>query len=147
MVGRTLVPFYFTNVRRQPKTSPCLEVVGGLRPTCADLLPTHLFSAALDAIMQDRGVNQVQLFERSGIAVSRVNNYLQGKYRTIKPAHLAAISTALGGATADNAALIQAYLYDLLPEECRGLVEIRIPGARETGHWKCRRKVCQRASP
>jgi transcriptional regulator with XRE-family HTH domain len=94
-----------------------------------------LFPAALASAMQERGVNQVLLSERSGIAVSRVNNYLQGKYRTIKPAHLEAISAALGGTPADNAALIQAYLFDLLPEECRGLVEIRVPGAKETGRW------------
>jgi transcriptional regulator with XRE-family HTH domain len=49
---------------------------------------SKLFSAALDSIMQERGVNQVQLAQRAGLAVSRLNNYLQGKYRTITPAHL-----------------------------------------------------------
>jgi transcriptional regulator with XRE-family HTH domain len=86
--------------------------------------------------MQTRGVNQVALATRAGIAVSRVNNYLHGNYRTVKPAHLQAISAALGGTPAENAALVQAYLFDLLPEDCRGLVEIHVPGAREAGRWE-----------
>jgi DNA-binding Xre family transcriptional regulator len=97
---------------------------------------SKLFSTALDSVMQERGVNQVRLSERSEIVISRLNNYLQGKYRTVKPAHLAAISATLGGTPADNAALVQAYLFDLLPENCRGLVEIRAPGVRETGKWE-----------
>lgn len=86
--------------------------------------------------MQERDINQVQLSERAGLAVSRLNNYLQGKYRTVKPAHLEALSAALGGTPADNAALVQAYLFNLLPENCRGLVEIRVPGVRESGKWE-----------
>lgn len=85
--------------------------------------------------MQERGVNQTQLSQRARLAVSRINNYLQGRYRTITPAHLEAIFGALGGTPADNAALVQAYLFDLLPEECRGLVEIRIPGAKPAARW------------
>ena|GEM_PF-756788 len=96
---------------------------------------SKFFAAILAAVMQDRGINQVQLSERSGIVISRVNNYLKGKYRTIKPAHLEAITAALGGPS-DNAALVQAYFFDLLPESCRGLVEIRVPGAREAGKWE-----------
>lgn len=96
----------------------------------------HLFSAALASQMQERGINQVQLHDQTGIAVSRVNNYLHGIYRTIKPAHVAAICKALGATPADEAAMIQAYLFDLLPEGCRGLVDIRVPGARETGKWQ-----------
>jgi transcriptional regulator with XRE-family HTH domain len=86
--------------------------------------------------MQERGINQVQLSGRTGIAVSRLNNYVHGNYRTIKPAHLQAISVALGGTPADNTALVQAYLFDLLPDGCRGLVAINVPGAREVGKWK-----------
>ncbi len=86
--------------------------------------------------MQARGVSQAQLAERAGIAVSRVNNYAQGNYRTMKPAHLLAIVTALGGKPANDSLLVQAYLYDLLPERCRGTVEIRVPGARESGKWE-----------
>jgi transcriptional regulator with XRE-family HTH domain len=78
----------------------------------------------------------VELSERSGIAVSRVNNYLKGKYRTIRPGHVAAIAEALGGKPVDTAALVQGYLFDLLPEDCRGLVEIRVAGAKETGKWE-----------
>jgi DNA-binding Xre family transcriptional regulator len=96
----------------------------------------HLFPAALASVMQARGVNQVQLHELTGIAVSRINNYLQGKYRTIKPPHLDVICGALGGAPTDKAALVQAYLFDLLPDNCRGLVDIRISGAREAGNWE-----------
>jgi transcriptional regulator with XRE-family HTH domain len=95
----------------------------------------HLFPAALDAAMQAQGVNQVQLSKGTGIAVSRVNNYLAGSYRTIKPAHLAAICGALGGTPADLAPLAQAYLYDLLPPGCRGLIDVRIPGTRDNG-WE-----------
>lgn len=96
----------------------------------------HLFSAALDSLMQQRGVNQVGLAALTGIAISRLNNYLHGNYRAIKPPHLAAICGALGGKPADTAALVQAYLFDLLPESCRGLVEIRTAGAKETSKWE-----------
>jgi len=97
---------------------------------------SKLFSAVLDSIMQEHGVNQVELSQRAGLAVSRLNNYLHGNYRTITPAHLGAIFGALGGTPAENASLVQAYLFDLLPGDCRGLVEIRIPGAREAGKWE-----------
>jgi transcriptional regulator with XRE-family HTH domain len=85
--------------------------------------------------MQNQGVNQVQLSKLTGIAVSRVNNYLKGHYRTIRPAHVAAICGALG-TPAETAAMSQAYLYDLLPDSCRGLVDIRVSGNRETGRWE-----------
>lgn len=97
---------------------------------------SKLFSAALACLMQERGLNQVRLAGLAGLAVSRLNNYLHANYCTIKPAHLAAISAALGGTPADNAALVQAYLFDLLPENCRGLVEVRVPGANRAGKWK-----------
>jgi transcriptional regulator with XRE-family HTH domain len=96
----------------------------------------HLFSAALASLLQERGFNQVQLHELTGIAISRVNNYLHGVYRTIKPAHVEAISKALCNTPASRAALIQAYLFDLIPEGCRGWVDIRVHGAKETGKWK-----------
>ncbi len=86
-----------------------------------------LFTAALENAMQEHGVNQLQLSEATGIAVSRVNNYLFGHYRTVKPAHVGAIVAAIGGGTAGGI-LVEAYLYDLLPPECRGLVEIQHPG-------------------
>jgi hypothetical protein len=40
-----------------------------------------LFPGLLDAVMQKNGINQVQLHKLTGIAVSRVNNYLQAKLR------------------------------------------------------------------
>jgi hypothetical protein len=32
--------------------------------------------------------------------------------------------------------LVQAYLFDLLPDTCRGLVNIRMPGTHESNKWK-----------
>jgi len=86
--------------------------------------------------MQAGGINQVQLAERTGLAVSRVNNYLHGNYRTINPAHLSIIVQALDATPADTAALIQAYLFDLLPDACRGLIEILPPSALKSERWK-----------
>jgi hypothetical protein len=37
---------------------------------------------------------------------------------------------------ADTASLIQAYAYDLLPDGCRGMVDIRVAGAREPAKWE-----------
>lgn len=91
-----------------------------------------LFTAALEGAMQEHGVNQVQLSERTGIAVSRINNYLRGNYRTIRPGHAGLMAAAFGGTT--GAALVEAYLYDLLPPKCRGLVEVSYPG-HKTGKW------------
>jgi hypothetical protein len=56
-----------------------------------------LFTAALESSMQEHGVNQVELSQRTGIAVSRVNNYLYGHYRSIKPKHAGALADAFGG--------------------------------------------------
>lgn len=91
-----------------------------------------LFTAALESAMQEHGVNQVQLSEATGIAVSRINNYVYGHYRTIKPVHVAALAAAFSGTA--GTALVEAYLYDLLPPECRGLVEIKYPG-QKGGQW------------
>jgi DNA-binding Xre family transcriptional regulator len=95
---------------------------------------SKLFSAALDNLMQERGANQVELSQRTGIAISRINNYLKGKFRTVKPAHVEAMVEALGGGKAAGA-LIEAYLFDLLPENCRGLVEVKYPGMPTGGRW------------
>jgi len=104
-----------------------------------------LLPAVLDSLMQDRGVNQVELSRRTGIAVSRINNYLHGKYRTIKPAHVAAIFEALGGKSEDNAVLVQVYLVDLIAVECRRWIEIKIPGAKPAGKWAVPSKGLPRA--
>ena len=95
---------------------------------------TKFFSAVLENLMQERGVNQVELGRRTGIAVSRINNYVKGKYRAIRPAHAGAIAKALGGAKTGGA-LVEAYLFDLLPESCRGLIAIKHPGAPAGGRW------------
>ena len=98
--------------------------------------PSKLFSAALDSLMQERGVNQVELHRRTGIEVSRINNYVRGRFRTITPAHLAAIHEALSGDGAEAAALVQAYLLDRISGECRRWVDIRVRGARDAGRWQ-----------
>ena len=100
---------------------------------------SKLFSAALASVMQERGINQVTLGAKAGLAVSRINNYLQGHFRTIKPAHVAAICEALETTPADTAALIQAYTYDLLPENLRDrrIFASRAPEMLEDG--RCRR--------
>jgi len=110
----------------------------GFSGSMATPSPTRskLFSAALASVMQDRGINQVTLSAKSGLPVSRINNYLQGHFRTIKPVHVAAICKALAVTPADAAALIQAYAYDLLPDGCRGMVDIRVLGSRDGGHWE-----------
>ena len=46
---------------------------------------TQFFSSTLMMVMERNGINQVQLSAATGIAVSRINNYLHGKYRTIRP--------------------------------------------------------------
>jgi hypothetical protein len=93
-----------------------------------------IFPAVLASLMQEIDVNQVELSRSTTIAVSRVNNYLQGKYRTVKPAHLGAIVEALGGAKTGGL-LVEAYLFDLLPVCFRGLVEIKYPGMLKGGKW------------
>lgn len=95
----------------------------------------HLFPAALASVMQARRVNQVALAKRSGVAVSRINNYLQGNYRTVSPGHLGAIVRCLASKPADTAALVEAYLFELVPEPVRGLVEVRVPGAKQGARW------------
>lgn len=96
----------------------------------------HLFPAALASVMQARGVNQAKLHKLTGIAVSRINNYLRGNYRTITLSHIAAIAKRLCETPADKAALMQTYLFDLLPDGCRGLVDIRVPGDTGGVKWK-----------
>jgi Helix-turn-helix len=92
-----------------------------------------LFTAALANAMQEHGVNQVELSRRTGIAVSRINNYVYGHYRSIKPRHVGALTAAFGGTA--GAVLVEAYLYDLLPPECRGLIEVRYPGQKTGKAW------------
>lgn len=69
------------------------------------------------------------------MAVSRINNYLRGNYRSVSAAHLEAIVRSLARSPADTAALVEAYLFDLVPESCRSLVEFRVPGVKQGGRW------------
>jgi transcriptional regulator with XRE-family HTH domain len=103
-----------------------------------------LFTAALENLMQTSGVNQVELAQRTGIAISRINNYLKGHYRTIKPPHVGAIAEALGGGAAGGV-LVEAYLFDLLPDSCRGLIEVRWPGMKTGERWAVPTKGLSRA--
>jgi transcriptional regulator with XRE-family HTH domain len=85
---------------------------------------TQFFSATLALMLERNQVSQVELAAATGIAVSRINNYLHGKYRTIRPDHLAALSGSAGKTPAERSELIRAYLLDLLPESLHGVVRI-----------------------
>jgi transcriptional regulator with XRE-family HTH domain len=94
---------------------------------------TQYFSNTLLLLMERNGVNQVKLAHATGIAVSRVNNYLQGRYVTIRPDHLAAIARAVGATSAEQADLAKAYITDLLPEALNVLLRVEntaAPGRR-----------------
>ncbi|HKB89378.1 MAG TPA: helix-turn-helix transcriptional regulator [Opitutaceae bacterium] len=98
------------------------------------------FPGLLDAVMQKRGVNQVELARTTGIAVSRINNYLQAKYRTIKPAHLAAICENVTDNAPERAELVKIYLLDLLPDPLKGAVEIKtLSQPKDFEDWFLRR--------
>lgn len=92
---------------------------------------TQFFSALLQTLMERNGINQVQMSAATGIAVSRVNNYLRGKYRTIRPDHLARIAGAAGRTAAERGELARAYILDLLPEVLHGYLHVEVAG--ETG--------------
>jgi transcriptional regulator with XRE-family HTH domain len=89
---------------------------------------SQFFTTALECLMERNGVNQVKLSAATGIAVSRVNNYLHGKYRTIRPDHLALIAKAAGQTPAERNELVRAYLLDLLPESLQGEIRIETGG-------------------
>jgi transcriptional regulator with XRE-family HTH domain len=99
-----------------------------------------LFPGLLDAVMQKNGINQVQLHKLTGIAVSRINNYLQAKYRTIKPAHIQAICEKVTGDNAERAELVKTYLLDLLPDAMKNVIEIKaLTTIRDFEDWYLRR--------
>ena len=97
---------------------------------------TQFFAAALETLMERNGINQVELSAATGIAVSRVNNYLHGRYRTIRPDHLGLMAKAAGRTAAERGGLARAYVEDLLPEELRGLVRLAVAGAMAASHPK-----------
>ncbi len=98
---------------------------------------TQYFSGTLLLLMEKNHLNQVQLSAAAGIVVSRINNYLHGKYRTIRPDHLEALVKSVTCTEAERDELIRTYLLDLLPEGLQGV--IRVEGVRGSGHAPDRR--------
>jgi transcriptional regulator with XRE-family HTH domain len=90
---------------------------------------TQFFAAALTTLMERNGINQVQLSAATGIAVSRINNYLHGRYRTIRPDHLGLLAKAAARTSAERLGLARAYLMDLLPGDLKAEVTIVAAGA------------------
>ena len=89
---------------------------------------TQFFASLLATLMERNGINQVQLAAVTGIAVSRINNYLHGKYRTIRPDHLALLAKAAGRNATERGELVCAYVHDLLPEELHGVIRLEVKG-------------------
>jgi len=89
---------------------------------------TQFFSSLLATLMERNGINQVQMAAATGIAVSRINNYLQGKYRTIRPDHLASLAKAAGHNATERGELVCAYVKDLLPEELHSMISLEVKG-------------------
>ena len=89
---------------------------------------TQFFAALLATLMERNGINQVQVAAATGIAVSRINNYLHGKYRTIRPDHLASLTKAAGHNVTERGELVCAYVKDLLPEELHGAISLEVKG-------------------
>ena len=79
--------------------------------------------------MERNGFNQVELSAATGIAVSRINNYLQGKYRTIRPDHLGLMAKAVGRTAVERGELACAYVQDLLPEELHEAIRLEVADA------------------
>ena len=79
-------------------------------------------------LMERNGINQVETSAATGIAVSRVNNYLKGKYRTVRPDHLGALARAVGRNAEERGELARAYIQDLLPEELHRTVRVEVAG-------------------
>jgi transcriptional regulator with XRE-family HTH domain len=89
---------------------------------------TQFFSSVLAILMERNGINQVRLAASTGIAVSRINNYLKGKYRTIRPDHLASLAKAAGQNATERGELASAYVQDILPGELHGAIRIEVAG-------------------
>ena len=91
---------------------------------------TQFFTATFALLMERNGVSQVEVAAATGIAVSRVNNYLHGKYRTIRPDHLGALAAASGKTSEERSELVRAYLLDLLPASLQGTIRIESVGEK-----------------
>ena len=92
---------------------------------------SQVFSGTLAAVMEHTGINQVQLSDATGIVVSRINNYLHGKYRTIRPDHLERMVKAVTKDPQEHGELVRSYLLDLLPAAMQ--TNVRIEWAGGTG--------------
>jgi transcriptional regulator with XRE-family HTH domain len=89
---------------------------------------TQFFASVLETLMERNGINQVQLAAATGIAVSRVNNYLHGKYRTIRPDHLGVLAKGAARTPAERLELVRAYLLDFLSADLQAEVRIGAAG-------------------
>ena len=97
---------------------------------------TQYFSGTLLLLMEKNRINQVQLSEAAGIAVSRINNYLHGKYRTIRPDHLESLAKSVARIDSEHDELIRTYLLDLLPEGLQSKLRVECirEGAKAPAH-------------
>jgi len=87
--------------------------------------------------MERKGINQVQLRAATGIAVSRINNYLHGNYRTVRPDHLARLVEAVTSTEEERTALVRTYVMDLLPEALQGGIRVASVGSKvRPGRWE-----------
>ena len=100
-------------------------------------ISTKLFPGALASAMERSVINQVTLSKASGIAVSRINNYLQGKYRTVKPAHVEALIQHATSDPAVQSELVKMYVLDLLSSFAKSLIVINpaTPGTIDSEDW------------
>lgn len=97
---------------------------------------TKFFPGYLEALMRKHGVSQVELNKLTGIAVSRINNYLKGKYRTVTPDHLEQIVMAVTKDQIERSELLKIYLLDLLTDTLRPMVEINpLNQPKSFDHW------------
>lgn len=97
---------------------------------------TKFFPGFLETLMRKNGISQVELNKLTGIAVSRINNYLKGKYRTVTPDHLEAICMQVTQDPLERSELLKIYLLDLLTDNLKPLVEINpLREPKNFEHW------------
>lgn len=92
---------------------------------------TQYFTNTLQLLMERNRITQAQIVAATGIAFSRVNGYVHGNYRTIRPDHLEKLVRAVACNARERSELIKAYLMDLLPEAFQGVISLqRLQAAR-----------------
>jgi hypothetical protein len=87
---------------------------------------TQYFSGVLMLAMERNHISQVELSATSGITTSRINNYLHGRYRTIRPDHLEVLTKSACQTQAERSELIRTYLLDLLPQSFHDQIRIEV---------------------